>query len=200
MEVLQVIDDIQIIEKPEWVSWEDIKQCLLLSHESNRAKGVNMAHYQWPAEEIAKYMGDTGHMLVALEGEKLVGTAGLKEKTRRDWYYNGQCGYMCFAGVLPEYNGKGIYKALTEQRETLAKVIGYEMVIFDTHEQNQKLRKIAERNGFRYVRFFQAVTKDHYSVEMAKWLKKCPYRKIYCRYRYVISWLKTMVSTKIMGR
>ena len=70
-------NSIQVVEKPDWVSWDDIKQCLYEAHSVNRSKGINMAHYQWPAEKIKESLGENGFMLVALDGNKLVGTAGI---------------------------------------------------------------------------------------------------------------------------
>ena len=88
---------IQIIEKPDWVSWDDIKQCLFEAHSVNRAKGINMDHYQWPTEKIKESLGENGFMLVALDGDKVVGTAGIGEKFGNKWYSKGRYAYMCFA-------------------------------------------------------------------------------------------------------
>lgn len=191
---------INIIEKPDWVSWDDIKQCLKDSHSVNRAKGINMTHYQWPAIKIKESLGENGFMLVALDGKKLVGTAGVGEKSGKSWYANGRYGYMCFAGVLPEYSGCGIYRALVNRREEIAKSRNYQILVFDTHCKNKKVQKIALKNGYRYVRFFQAQSRDHYSVVMAKWLNGCPYTKFYCCYRYLKSKLKVLLVTRIFHK
>ena len=105
-------NNIQIIEKPDWISWDDIKKCLFDAHIINREKGINMANYQWPAEKIKESIGDNGVMFVALDGDKLVGTAALAEKKSYHWYSKGKCGYLCFACVIPSYSGLGIYHSL----------------------------------------------------------------------------------------
>ena len=186
---------IKIIEKPEWVSWKDIKQCLYEAHSVNRAKGINMTHYQWPANQIKESLGENGFMFVALEGDKVVGTAGIGEKYGDKWYMNGRYAYECFASVLPEYSGKGIYKMLEIKREEKAKEYGYNVLIFDTHSKNTHRIDIALRNGFRLVRFFRASSNDHYSVVMAKWLRGKSYSHGYCIYRYQISMWKTLVKS-----
>ena len=178
---------IQIMEKPEWVSWEDIKRCLYEAHSVNRAKGMNMAHYQWPAEEIKESIGENGFMLVAVDGEKVVGTAGIGEKYGKTWYANGRYAYECFASVLPEYAGKGIYKRLEIIREEKAQEEGYDILIGDTHSKNTHRIEIALKNGFRLVRFFRAGSNDHYSVVIAKWLNGCPYPSFYCWNKYQLS-------------
>lgn len=190
-------DNIQIIEKPEWVSWDDIKRCLFEAHSVNRAKGINMAHYQWPAEKIKESIGENGFMLVALDGTRLVGTAGISEKYEKKWYVNGRCAYECFASVLPDYAGKGIYKMLEIKREEKAKEKGFTLLIGDTHSKNVHRQEIALKNGFRLVRFFQTADKDHYSVVIAKWLNGCPYSKLYCKIQYQKSKWKTLIMSNL---
>lgn len=185
--------DIQIIEKPDWVSWEEIKQCLSDAHATNRANGINMAHYQWPAEKIIETIGENGVFLVALDDKKLVGVAAIAEKRADTWYAKGRFAYMCFAGVLPSYSGEGLYHRLTAKREEIAKSMGYQTLVFDTHQNNKKIQSIAIQNGYRLVRFFRASSKDHYSVVMAKWLNGCPYSVGYCWIKYNMSRLKTIV-------
>lgn len=182
--------EITIIEKPDWVSWDEIKQCLFEAHAENRAKGINMAHYQWPAEKIKDSIGDKGIMLVALDGRKVVGTAALGDKFGKTWYANGRYGYMCFAGVLPEYGGKGIYNRLICERDRVALDLGYNVLVLDTHIENKIIQKTAIKNGYRYVRYFRAASKDHYSVVMAKWLDGYPYSKAYCWWKYYCSLVK----------
>lgn len=192
--------DIQIIEKPDWVSWDDIKQCLTEAHAANRAKGINMAHYQWPAEKIKDSLGEHGVMLVALDDKKVVGMAAIGEKFGKVWYADGRYAYMCFAGVLPEYCGQGVYKALVEKREQIAKADNYKILVLDTHSDNLKIQKTAIDNGYKFVRFFRASSKDHYSVVMAKWLYGCPYSKLYCKWKFLVSKLKTLLLTEVLHR
>ena len=190
-------DKIQIVVKPDWVSWEDIKRCLFEAHAANREKGINMAHYQWPAEKIEEYIGINGVVLVSLDGEKLVGTAAIAERTGNQWYAKGRYAYMCFAGVLPLYNGRGLYHRLTEQREKMAKSLGYNVLVFDTHKKNKQIQSIARNNGYRLVRFFRASSKDHYSVVMAKWLDGCPYSSFYCWIKFQLSKFQALMRTSL---
>lgn len=185
---------IQIIEKPDWVSWDDIKQCLFEAHAENREKGINMSHYQWPAEKIRDFVGEKGVVLVAIEGKKVVGTAAIAEKFGKTWYAKGRYAYMCYASVLSSYNGKGLYHSLTEKREEIAKSMGFKTLVFDTHKNNRKIQSIAKKNSYRFVRFFRAGN-DHYSVVMAKWLDGCPYSKLYCKMQYQKSKWKTLIKS-----
>ena len=185
--------EITIREKPEWVSWDDIKQCLVDAHAVNRAAGINMAHYQWPADRIRDSIGENGTMLVALDGDKVVGTAAIVEKQGHEWYAPGRYAYMCYAGVLPEYSGQGIYKELIRQREEIARKKHYDILLLDTHCANKRIQNIAKKNNYKLVRFFRAGSKDHYSVIMVKWLNGSPFSDLFCYMKYIASKMKTIV-------
>ena len=187
--------EIKVIEKPDWVSWDEIKQCLVDAHSVNRAKGINMAHYQWPVEKIREYIGPNGVILVALDGSKVVGTAAISEKEGKAWYAKGRYAYMCFASVLPQYCGQGIYGRLAQLREKIAKEQGYRVWVLDTHEKNKSLQRIVKANGYRTVHYFRANSNDHYNVFMAKWPNGCPYSKFYCNWRLCRSWVRAHIAT-----
>lgn len=191
--VANMSDNIQIVEKPDWVTWDDIKQCLVDAHAVNRARGIKMAHYQWPVEKMKESLGEKGVVLVALDGKRLVGTAAIGNKVGKTWYNKGSYAYICFDAVIPEYSGKGIFKLLDNKREKLATGLGYKTLVFDTHSRNVHRQQMAERNGYRLVRFFRAASKDHYSVVMAKWLDGCPHSSFYCWMKYKMSWMNTML-------
>lgn len=42
---------IEIVEKPEWVSWDDIHDVVWKAHENNRKKGVIMSYPSLPGEK-----------------------------------------------------------------------------------------------------------------------------------------------------
>jgi GNAT superfamily N-acetyltransferase len=186
---------IQIIEKPDWVSWDDIKQCLYEAHALNRERGINMTHYLWPAGKIRDSLGEQGVMLVALDGRKVVGTAAIADKTSTSWYSNGRYAYVCFDAVIPDYVGKGIFKQLDTKREDNAKEKGYSVLVFDTHSKNVHRQNIALKHDYKYVSFFKAKSGDHYSVVMAKWLNGCPHSTFYCRKQYYLRKAKTILRT-----
>ena len=48
------MSDIKYMEKPDWVSWDSIKECLVSGHEYNRKRGIYMAIIQRPEERLAK--------------------------------------------------------------------------------------------------------------------------------------------------
>ena len=54
--------NIQIIEKPDWVSWDEIHSVLWKAHEQNRKKGMIMSLPSKSAEDLQKYMEGKGKM------------------------------------------------------------------------------------------------------------------------------------------
>lgn len=182
--------DIHVIEKPDWVSWDDIHEVLVQAHALNRSKGINMRKPSLPGEEIKKEIGDDGVMLVAIDGDKVIGTAALVPKTCSTWFYKGQYGYLCYASVLPEYLGNGVYRMFCEEREKVARKKGFNALYIDTHHDNEHVIKINLKNGFKRVGV--RVFSDHWNVVLFKWLDGCPYSDFRCDLMYV----KTKIEIK----
>lgn len=178
------MSNIEIKEKPLWVSWEGIHELLWKAHEKNREQGINMKFPSLPGDEIRKRIEGQGKMFVALDGNKLVGAAALKVKRMFLWCGKHKYAYLCFAGVLPEYSGKGIYNTLLTHIEREAQKIGQNCVMFDTHEMNHRLIGINKKAGYQMVDIL--IWKDHYNVVMVKWLSGCPYSDWYCRIQFLV--------------
>ena len=183
---------IQIVEKPEWVSWEDIHNVLWVSHSENRRKGIVMRFPSLSCDVIKRIVERNGKMLVAIDDNKVVGTAAIKVRNENMWCGKGKYAYMCFASVLPEYNGKGVFKALDSKREEIALSLGLNKMLADTHEKNTRRLEIAKKAGYRFVDY--KFYRDHYNVVMVKWLDGCPYSEFRCRVEFTKS--KIAVKTK----
>ena len=183
--------NIQIIEKPEWVSWDDIHNVVWNAHENNREKGIIMALPSLSGEEIKDKLGNTGKLFVAIDGNKVVGTLALIKRTGKKWYCNGDYGYLCLGAVLSNYSGKGIYRSLYQLAETTATQMGLLILTRDTNEQNARMLKITKQEGYRFVDY--KVCKDHYNIVRAKWLNGCPYSELYCKCQFLLhKWYKKL--------
>lgn len=192
---------IQIVKKPDWVSWDDIHVILNKAHEKNRRRGIKMRKASLSGEKIKEELGDSGVMFVAMDIDSVVGTAALVPRSGNSWYNNGPYGYMCFASVLPEYSGKGIYKALCVQRESMAKSLGLNKLYVDTHKNNKKLIQICLKNGYKKVGI--RVFPDHQNVVLFKWLDGCPYSTFRCWFEYykrIVSFLLKSKVKRFLGR
>lgn len=184
--------NIQVIEKPDWVSWDDIHDVLWEAHIPNREKGIIMRNPSLPGEEIKNKIGSNGLFYLAIDGKKVVGTLAIIIKTGKQWYSKGDYGYFCFGAVLPEYNGMGIYQKLYQQTESAAKERGLRAIIGDTNEKNTRILKITKQDGYVLVGY--KACKDHYNNVIAKWLDGCPYPSWYIKLRYFLS--KTMIKIR----
>jgi len=182
-------NSIQIIEKPDWVSWDDIHNVMWDAHAKNREKGIIMSYPSLSGEEIRKKIGDNGKMFVVIEGNKVVGTMALIKKSGGKWYNSGQYGYLCMAAILPEYSGKGIYRSLYLFAEKTAKQMELLVLTRETNEKNARMLKISKQEGYHFVAC--KACKDHFNIVFAKWLGKRPFPSWYIRMRYSLSVLKT---------
>lgn len=176
---------IHIIEKPDWMSWDEIHYVLWKAHAQNRERGMNMAFPALPSEKIREKIEEGhGKMLVALFDGVLVGTAAIKEKNTILWCGTHRCAYTCFIAVIPEYQRTGVYKSLCKRLEEEALSMRLSYMMFDTHELNHRMISINKKNG--YIPVDVSVWKDHYNVVMVKWLNGCPYPNWYCTIQFLI--------------
>ena len=178
-------NNIRIIEKPDWVSWDDIHNVLWAAHAKNRDNGIVMRFPSLSGEEIRQRIEGKGKMLCAIVDGKLAGTAAIKTKNVHFWFHkkNTPVAYECFASVLPEFSGRGLYKQLNMAREKVGKAMGFECVMFDTHEGNTHKIKIDQKNGYKLVDY--KFYRDHYNVVMVKWLDGCPYSEARIKCEFV---------------
>lgn len=188
--------------KPELLSWDAIHDVIWASHEENRRNGVNMKYPSLSGSEIEKRVEPDGKMLVALADDgTLVGTAAMIPKEVTLWFGRHRFAYCCFASILPEYNGKGIYKEMCRIQETMAREAGLEMMLFDTHEKNTRNLNHSVKAGYRFVdlKYYG----DHFNVVMVKWLNGCPYSSFRCnvafRSRKVYKKVKHCLRTLFKG-
>lgn len=173
---------IQIIEKPDWVSWDEIHDVVWQAHAQNREKGIVMRYPSLQGEEIRQRIEGKGKMFVALDDTKLVGTAAYSIKKAPLWCGKGYYGYYCFASLLPSHRKMGIYPRLCEIREKELVKQGIHRIMMDTHESNKRELSLARKQGFIPVDL--VARKDHYSVLMVKWLDGCPYSSFRCSLNY----------------
>lgn len=178
--------EVIVIEKPDYVSWNDIQKCVWEAHEVNRSKGIIMGNSKLLGEEIKRCIGEKGKMFVALVEGKVVGTGAVIKKKVSLWCgkKDDEYAYMCFATVLPQYCGLGIYKKIALLCESLALSWGVDKILGDTHELNDNMLVMVRKNGSKFVDY--KVCKDHFNVVFVKWLGSCPYSRLRCFLMFLI--------------
>ena len=185
---------IQIIEKPDWVSWDDIHDVIWAAHAQNREKGIVMRYPSLEGDEIRQRIEGKGKMFIALDGSKLVGTAAYAIQNHSLWCGRGKYAHYCFAAILPDYQGMGIYKQLCLYREQDVVASGVSRILIDTNEHNKREIRISKKAGYRAIDL--KTYKDHNNVLMVKWLDRCPYSRITCLIIYCVRGLLVRVRAK----
>ena len=169
------MEEIRVMEKPDWVSWDDIHKLLMAAHKKNIEKGIVMKYPQMPGEEIKKKLGDEGMCWVALCGDKLVGTTSVTFFQGKSWWNKNQkVAHGCFTGIIKEYQGIGITEEFNKRYREYIIQKGVYITEGDTAESNRIMRKIVENNGHKIVSFY-APSSNHYNVRFVKWLNGCPF-------------------------
>ena len=189
------MDEIRVMLKPDWVSWNAIKECLLRAHEKKKKKDIFMHNPEMSPQELAIFLKDA-YLFVAICGDKVVGTSALKLLYSKSWWFKGKIGYTCLDSVAQGYKGTDAYFDLRELRNKYIKDLGIRVLQFDTHENNQLAQKLNLKRGFKYVRYCAFPMTDYYSVVMVKWLDGCPYSDRYCNLRFNISKFLTRLIFK----
>ena len=190
-------DSIVILEKPDSVSWDDIHDCIWNAHAENRKNGIYMKFPSLSGDQIRNKVGDVGRFFVALSNGKVVGTAAVIKKKETLWCGkpNEEYAYFCFASVLPDYSGLGIYRKLCELCDSVAKEFGCSKILYDTHEDNLRQQIISKKNGYHKVSY--KYCKDHYNVVYVKWYGGCPYCELWIFLMYMYDRFKIRFYYKI---
>lgn len=189
------MDNIQIIEKPDWVSWDEIHDLLSKAHQQNIANGMTMRTVNLSGAELKERVGG-GCCYVALDDNYLIGVGSIQISYVNKWFAKGMVAKLMLGAVLPNYQGRGVYKMLLQKRIDYAQANHVGVVVMDTAEHNIKMQNILLKNGFRYVSCFVPKYSKHYSVIMAKWLEECPYSKWYCKWKFWLQMTKMKLRYK----
>lgn len=178
------MSDICIIEKPNDISFEVIRNILHRAHSVNIEKGIIMHTTELSANELERYIQPDGKCFVAIKDNEIIGTASYRIRERKAWYVQGRFLDEVLVGVVPEHAGEHIYSMLYTAIEASARELGIPLIVFNTAEANKRKQSVCKKKGFQYVSYFVADDNDHYSVVMAKWLDGCPFSKWEMWFRY----------------
>lgn len=175
------------MEKPDWVSWEDVCECIRKANVVNDKQGFHMLFSKITPDEIKNRLKE-GFCFVALHNNKVVGTASFRFLNLKSWYYCGRIIYTCYDAILPEYRGTDVYLGLGELRRNKIKDTGIRHQFFHTAEGNKTVLKINLRRGFKPVLFIPTGEgADYYTVVMAKWMDGCPYNDRFVKFMFNLS-------------
>lgn len=178
------MEDIKVMPKPDWVTFDDIHELLAVAHKKNYEKGIVLTYSQMTGDQIKEKLGDEGQCWVAMDGDKPVGTTSVTFFQGKNWWDRGKkVAHGCFTGILNQYQGLGIMEELNQKKYEYIIRHGVDMTEGDTAETNKTVLKVFGKEGFKVVGFFAPKNSSHYSVRLVKWLNGCPYSDDYINRR-----------------
>lgn len=181
---------IEILPKPEYVSWNEIHDIIYKAHENNRKNGVDIRNAHLSGEQLKDSLGEDGVCFVATDGGKVIATCSAAFRTLNTWYARGlKLGYATLDAVLPEYSGRHIYSHLAKVREEFIRSKDCAGIYMHIAEGNVIRRQIAEKEGYCRVSIGRTSYNPHNYLVYVKWLGKDPYPICYIRLRFFLSWL-----------
>lgn len=163
-------DEIVYMVKPEWITWDEVQECQVLSHKRNIENGLKMHCTELTGDELKSAIGN-GICYVALEGKRVVGTTSLKIKDFHKLWYKKRIGYMFMEAILPEYLGSDVFFGLQDIRMKDVVNNRVDILYFGTAESNKVVRKVQAKLGFKHILYRCFSNNDYYSVIMAKWVR-----------------------------
>lgn len=170
------MEEIRIMEKPEWVTWDEVQECIYKAQQTNNKKGFDMNFGHRTGKELCEKVGD-GCCFVALnEQNRVVGTVSLKVSDIRFWWHKGKAGFHGYEAVDPKYRGTDVYFDLHAALIAKEKELGLKVLWATTAEKNNVVIKSAVRKGWKQVQYTPNTKGcDYYSVVIAYWRDGCPY-------------------------
>ncbi len=194
---METKSDIQFMEKPDWVSWEDVCECIRKANVVNDKKGFHMTFADISPEKLENKMQE-GKCFVALHNNRVVGMDSFRIHNLKKWYLRGKVIYHSYSAILPEYRGTDVYFGLSELKGKKVKETGIRVYQFNTAEQNKTVLKINAKYGFKPV-VFRPTAKgaNYYSITMLKWEDGCPFPDWFLNFMFNLSkfFSKTFFTT-----
>lgn len=192
------MEEIKIMPKPEWISWDEVQECIYLSQQTNTKKGFDMLFGHSTGSILQKSIGD-GYCFVALNsGNKVVGTISLTISALNTWWHKGKAGLQCYEAVLPEYRGTDVFFDLHEIIDNKERELGLKVLWATTAEQNKVVRRYVENTGWKIVQLSSAPRRGTYfSVIMVKWINGCPFSDSYIKLMFSLSKFLVRLKFKV---
>ncbi len=191
------MEEIKVIPKPDWVSWEDIHQLLLKANKTNEKRGFSVAGLTCPPEELEKQM-ENGLCVVAMHGDKLVGVSACSFNCVQRWYNKKEKSARKFiTGILKSYQGCGILGEIDRVLDDYIKKSGCTFIVASTAVMNTTVRKKAHLSGYKELTYISFSDTLYYSVIFGRWLGECPFSDGYIKLRFLLSKIYTKTRYKV---
>ena len=192
------MNDLKIMPKPDYVSWEDVSELLQKANKVNEKKGFSMSDLNLPPDSLKQQIEGEGLCVVALVDDKLVGVSACNFGTQVRWFNKKKkCARKFMTGILKSYQGCGILYEMDKVLDDYIRSCGCDMIVASTAEGNQSVRKNSKLGGYKELAYESFGTTSYYSVIFAKWFEECPYPDWYIRLRFFLSRLYVKTRFKV---
>lgn len=166
---------IRIVKRPDYITYEQIQECLDKAHEVNAKKGLNYATKGQSMEKLVEKLKDAVTYVALTPDNKVVATASVQFRKINHWYHNGDIGLLKLIGVLPEYSGFKLATLLLFLLRLEVQSRYVEVMVSDSAEANLAIRNLYLHNGFKIVDCCKYPNNNFISVVYAYWFLGCPY-------------------------
>lgn len=187
----EAIDNLIIIPKPCYISWEEITHLLHLGYSERKSEGLTYSAVNQSVKKTLERVGDGVCLVAILEG-KLIGTESYKlvkkeDLRRKRWFYDDQYYYLHSLAVHPDYKRQGIGLKIRNviRDEAIKNNIG--SLISDTSEHAKWLISWYDRLGHRKVGYLSHPSTNYYSIMMRTPIAGREYNDMYRLCRYYLS-------------
>lgn len=185
------MNEIVIIEQPDSVSWEEIRNTLIEAHKENLKNGLVVRSTMLTPEQLREQVGD-GKCFLAYDGDKLVGVAAVRIKQCHQWFCHGKVAHFLLDSVIIDYQGRGVYSLLQKSRYSYVEEKGISIITTHTAVNNQRMVSLLPKLGFRRASMFHAIDTDHYSIMWVKWLSDEP-----CKFSRWFHYGESLVMSRV---
>lgn len=126
------------------------KNSLQKSHRDNIRNGLVYASATQSVERLKQKIGD-GQCYVAMQEDRLVGTATICLKKIDYWYFSGTVGLIKLVAVDPDKKHAGVGTQCIETCIHYAREVGIKVIVTDSADENMAFKKLVTRLGGKMV-------------------------------------------------
>lgn len=191
------MSEIQFMEKPDWVSWDSVRECLNAAHKTNKKSGFEMRNSTISTDELLEEVKDS-RCFIAMVDNTVVGVTCFRIENKKKWWRRGPAIYHFGDGILPQYRGTDVYFNVQALKYKFVEESGVRVQYFRTSSKNKTVIKINKKYGFKLVQFQPTKNRmeNYYQVTMVKWDDGCPFSDGFLNFMFSLSKIVTKTFWK----
>ncbi len=120
-------------------------------------------------ERLKETLSHNAICLVALDGDTLAATGTLEFRTVHIPFKTFHIAYFGLAAVSPAYKSHHLGSRILDERIRIAEEKGYKLLFTSSAEDNEIIRKMFLKRGFKKVNYKVTANNNFYTVQYMKW-------------------------------